>query len=134
MDNVIFQALVENVLQIVSTLVITALGVCGAWITAKIGKRQEFKNLSQAIQEAQSCIENTVRELQQTLVENFKESSADGKLSESEIENLNSALVDKVIQNLSVPSINILNKGGIDITEMIISYGETVIQKMHESK
>ena len=39
------EVIIENAVQIVATLLITLIGVLGAWLTAKIGKREELKNI-----------------------------------------------------------------------------------------
>ena len=82
------EVIIENVVQIVVTLLITLIGVLGAWLSSKIAKREELKNISAATEEATKAAEKTVLELQQTTVEGLKKASADGKLSKDEINEL----------------------------------------------
>lgn len=81
MTNVI----IENLVQIVATLIVTLIGVLGAWLTAKIAKRAELSNISTATDEAIRAAQTTVLELQQTTVDKLKAASADGKLTKAEI-------------------------------------------------
>ena len=59
MTNVI----IENLVQIVATLIVTLIGVLGAWLTAKIAKRAELSNISTATDEAIRAAQTTVLEL-----------------------------------------------------------------------
>ena len=63
---------------IVSNLVITLIGVAGAWLVMQIGKHQELKTINAAMGEPTTAAETTVQELNQTVVEGLKEASADG--------------------------------------------------------
>lgn len=45
MTNVI----IENLVQIAATLLITLIGVLGAWLSTKLAKREELKNISTAL-------------------------------------------------------------------------------------
>ena len=47
MTNVI----IENLVQIAATLLITLIGVLGAWLSTKLAKREELKNISTATNE-----------------------------------------------------------------------------------
>ena len=72
--------------QIVSTLLITLIGVMGAWLTAQIAKRHELASIHAAQQEVITAAQITVGELQQTVVDGLKAARKDGKLTKSEIE------------------------------------------------
>ena len=65
MTNVI----IENLVQIAATLLITLIGVLGAWLSTKLAKREELKNISTATNEVIHAAQQTVLELQQTTVE-----------------------------------------------------------------
>ena len=94
MENVI----IETVVQIVATLLITLIGVLGTWLTDTIAKKHELANIAAATDEATKAAQTTVLELQQTTVEAMKAASADGKLTQSEIEELGSLLLQKALQ------------------------------------
>lgn len=130
MDNVIVQVIVENLLEIVSAVVISLIGILGAWVTTKLAKNKDLENVAKATEEVQLVAEKTVRELQQTMVEGFKEANADGKLTKEEISMLNKALLDKTMADMSVPAIKVLNAAGVDISALITTFGESIIQKI----
>lgn len=89
MTNVI----IENLVQIAATLLITLIGVLGAWLSTKLAKREELKNISTATNEVIHAAQQTVLELQQTTVEGMKKAHADGKLTKDEITELGSCLL-----------------------------------------
>ena len=124
------EIIIENAVQIVATLLITLIGVLGTWLTAKIAKRTELTNISTAANEAVRAAQLTVLELQQTVVEKWKEASADGKLSEDEVKQLGTMLVQKTAEKMSDSAKNLLNSAGVDLTAIIKGAGEAMIQSM----
>ena len=82
MTNVI----IENLVQIAATLLITLIGVLGAWLSTKLAKREELENISTATNEVIHAAQQTVLELQQTTVEGMKKAHEDGKLTKDETE------------------------------------------------
>ena len=121
--------IIENAVQIAATLVVTLIGVFGAWLTAKIGKREELKNISAATEEATKAAEKTVLELQQTTVDKLKEASADGKLTKDEIDELGKLLINGALAKMSDAAKGVLNAAGVDITAIIKGAGEAMIAK-----
>lgn len=121
--------IIENAVQIAATLVVTLIGVLGAWLTAKIGKREELKNISAATEEATKAAEKTVLELQQTTVDKLKEASADGKLTKDEIDELGKLLLDGALAKMSDAAKGVLNAAGVDLTAIIKGAGEAMIAK-----
>ena len=130
MTNVI----IENLMQIVATLIVTLIGVLGAWLTAKIAKRAELSNISTATDEAIRAAQTTVLELQQTTVDKLKAASADGKLTKAEIAELGKMLIDGSMEKMSDAAKNVLNSAGVDITAIIKGAGEALIASMKEKK
>ena len=126
MTNVI----IENLVQIAATVLITAIGILGAWITTKIAKCEELKNISAATEEATKAAQTTVLELQQTTVDGLKKASADGKLTQDEITELGKLLVDGAMAKMSDATKNLLNSAGVDITAIIRGAGEALINRM----
>ena len=86
--------IIETIVSIVSNLAVTLIAVLGAWLVAQIGKAQELKTINAAVGELTNAAEQTVLELNQTVVEGLKEASADGKLTQDEIANLGKLLLD----------------------------------------
>ena len=120
--------------QVVSTLLITLIGVLGAWLTAKIGKRVELTNINRAKDELIVAAQQTVMELQQTVVEGLKEKAADGKLTDDEIEGLCLSLLTKTKEKMSLPAIKVLEAAAVDVNALIRGAGEALIERMHADK
>jgi len=124
------EIIIETVVQILACLLVTLIGVLGAWLTAKIGKKAELTNIGLATNEVVSAAQLTVLELQQTVVEQWKAASADGKLSEDEIKELGVMLIQKTMEKMSASANNLLVSAGVDITAIIKGAGEAMIQSM----
>ena len=126
MANVI----IENIVQIAATLLITLIGVLGTWLTTKLVKRAELKNISTATGEVVSAAQQTVLELQQTVVDQLKAASADGKLSKAEISDLGNLLLAGTKEKMSDTTINLLNAAGVDVDALIRGAGEAIINRI----
>lgn len=126
------EVIIEMIAQIVGTLMLTAIGVAGTWLTAKIAKRNELATIAAATEEATAAAQRVVLELQQTLVEGMKASCEDGKLSDSEIEHLGALLLNKAMAQLSEPAKNVLAAAGKDVSAIIQSAGEAMILEINK--
>lgn len=126
--------IITIVAQVIATLLITLIGVLGAWLTAKIGKRVELTNVNKAKDELIAAAQQTVMELQQTVVEGLKEKAADGKLTDEEIEGLCLSLLTKTKEKMSLPAIKVLEAAAVDVNALIRGAGEALIERMHADK
>ena len=124
--------IINVIAQVLATLLITLIGVLGAWLTAKIGKRVELSNINKAKDELILAAQQTVMELQQTVVEGLKDVAIDGKLSEEEITELSGLLVNKTKEKMSLPAIKLLEAAAVDVNALIRGAGEALINQMHE--
>lgn len=122
--------IIENVAQIVATLVITLIGVLGAWLTTKLAQRQELGSINTAMQEVILLAQQTAAELQQTVVDGLKAGRVDGKLSEAEIKALGEALITKTMEKMSAPTTKLLTSATVDVSALIRGAGESWINKM----
>ena len=127
------EAIINLIAQVIATLLITLIGVLGAWLTAKIGKRVELSNINKAKDELIIAAQQTVMELQQTVVEGLKDVAIDGKLSEEEITELTGLLVSKTKEKMSLPAIKLLEAAAVDVNALIRGAGEALINQMHEA-
>lgn len=118
--------------QVVATLLITLIGVLGAWLTSKIGKRVELTNINKAKDELIIAAQQTVLELQQTVVEGMKAAAADGKLSEEEITELSIMLLNKTKAKMSLSAIQLLEAAAVDVNALIRGAGEALIAELHD--
>lgn len=130
MQNVI----IETVATIVATLLTTLIGVLGAWLLAKIGKRQELQTITIAIGEVTHAAQTTVLELQQTVVDGLKAAAEDGKLGKDEIAALGLMLERGAMEKLSEPTKKLLEAAGVDIIAIIHGAGEALIKQINHSK
>ena len=128
------EVIMETVVQIVATLLLTLIGVLGTWLTAKIGKRQELASIAAATYEATDAAQRTVLELQQTVVEAMKAAHEDGKLSEAEINELGVLLLEKSLAQMSQPAKDLLIASGKDISAIIEAAGEAMILAMKKNE
>jgi len=124
------EIIIENLVQIAATLLITLIGVLGAWLSTKIAKQTELKNIATATEEVISAAQQTVLELQQTTVDGMKAASADGKLTKDEITELGKLLIDGAMAKMSDTTKNLLNSAGVDVSAIIRGAGEALIAKM----
>lgn len=125
-----YEIIMETVVQIVATLLLTLIGVLGTWLTIKISKKAELANIAAATNEATKAAQNTVLELQQTAVESMKAAHEDGKLTEDEIESLGKMLLAKTLDKMSEPAKALLMAAGVDISAIITGAGEAMIGAM----
>ena len=130
MNNVI----IETIVAIVANLAITIFGVFGAWLVLQIGKNQKLANISSAIDELTLATEITVLDLQQTLVDEIKEKSADGKLTKDEITALGDLLLEETLDKISASCIDVLKAAEIDVNALIKGAGEAIIAEMKKDE
>lgn len=124
------EIIMETIVQIVATLLLTLIGVLGTWLTVKIGKRSELQNIAAATNEAINAAQLTVLELQQTVVAGWKATNEDGKLTEFEIKELGVMLLNKTMEKMSDSAKDLLASAGVDISAIIKGAGEAMIQRM----
>lgn len=128
--NEIVNVIIENVVQIVTTLVLAGIGIMAARITAKLAKNEELKSIAAAMDEATKAAEQTVLELQQTTVEGLKKASADGKLTKDEIAELGKALMEGAMAKMSNSAVDLLDAAGVDLSKIIQGAAEAYIASM----
>ena len=126
MENII----IETVVQIFAAQMLMLISLLGTWLTAKLAKRTELANIAAATDEATRVAQQTVLELQQTVVDNLKAASADGKLTKEEIAELRELLLDGAMDKMSDTAKNMLTAAGVDISAIIRGAGEAFIRQM----
>lgn len=126
--------IIETLVSIAANLAITLIGVLGAWLVTKIGKQQQLNTINLAVEELTNAAEQTVLELQQTVVDDLKAASADGKLTQDEIRDLGKKLLEGTLQKMSASGINVLKAANVDINAIITGAGEALIATIkHEN-
>lgn len=123
------EMLITQAAQIVSTLIITLIGVLASWLSAKLSKYIQVKNLTAALDTCLKMTQVTVGELQQKFVDDMKLANEDGKLTEEEIKELNSSLIAYTKSKMTPEIINVIVAAGIDINKFILDAGESFVQE-----
>ncbi|MPL94026.1 hypothetical protein SDC9_40174 [bioreactor metagenome] len=122
--------LIDNVANIVQTIIITLLGVLGTWLSIKLSGNAKLKNINEATQAVIKTAQLTAGELKQTIVDDLKAGHSDGKLTEDEIETLKNKLQSKTYEKLSAPILQLLNESAVDVQGLIAGAGEAWIEKV----
>ena len=126
--------LVNVGLDILAKAAIAAIGLAGAWATAKIGQNNKLANIKAAIGQVTQAAQTTVGELQQTTVEAMKAAAADGKLTEDQIRTLKADLLRMTREKLAEPTVQLLEAAKLDINAMIQGAAEDLINQMHTTQ
>ena len=126
MDTVI----IETVVSIVANLAVTLIGVFGAWLLMQISKNQQLSTINTAVGELTSAAEQTVLELQQTVVDDLKADSKDGNLTQEEVNELGKKLIDGAIAKMSDSAMDVLKAANVDVNAIVTGAGEALIAKI----
>lgn len=126
MDTVI----IESVVSVVANLAVTLIGVFGAWLLMQISKSQKLSTINTAMDELTNAAEQTVLELQQTVVDDLKAASADGKLTKDEIDALGKKLIDGALAKMSGSAMDVLKAANVDVNAIITGAGEALIARI----
>ena len=124
------QVIIETIVSVLANLAITLIGVAGAWLVHQIGKSQQLNTINAAVSELTTAAEQTVLELQQTVVDGMKEASADGKLTPEEIKDLGKLLLEGALAKMSDSGINVLKAANVDVNAIVTGAGEALIAKI----
>ena len=126
------EVIMEVAAQVAGALLVAVISVAGAWLSAKIGRRQELASIAAATEEAAEAAKRVLLELQQTAVEGMKAARVDGKLSRAEVEQLGKLLLEKSLAQLSLPAKQVLEAAGKDVCAIIRSAGEAAVLAMKQ--
>ena len=122
--------IIETIVSVLANLAITLIGVAGAWLFTQIAKTQQLNTINTAVGELTNAAEQTVLELQQTVVDDLKAASADGKLTQDEITVLGKKLLEGTLQKMSDSGIGVLKAANVDINAIVTGAGEALIARI----
>lgn len=128
--DMIFQIVVQYVAEILALVIISALGILGAFILNKIGKNKNLENIAEATSQVIGAAQETVRRLQQTLVDGYKEAAPDGKLTPEQIMELKQRTIEITMETLSTPVLELLTRAKVDIEKLITNAAEAYINEL----
>ena len=124
--------IIETIVSVLANLAITLIGVAGAWLLAQISKNQQLNTINAAVGELTTAAEQTVYELQQTVVDGLKEASTDGKLTQDEIRKLGKLLLEGTLQKMSDSGLGVLKTANVDINAIVTGAGEALIARIRD--
>lgn len=128
--GVLIEQTVTTVARILEALVLAY----GAWALEKFGKNKKLQNLNLANQELCRIVKQTVRELNQTIVNKLKEKSPDGKLTDSQIDYLKGALMTLVREKTDEATMALITAAGADLDALITGQCEAYLDILKERK
>lgn len=125
--------IIEESVKVCGTLLIMLIGVLGTWLSTKIAKKVEFQNIAKAVDVLTQMAQQTVGELEQTMVRDMKEAALDHKLTDDEITQLGEMLQKITIKKMSNPMVDCLRSASVDIQALITSAGEDWINTLRNA-
>lgn len=128
--DLILQTVIQYVAEIIVLILISALGIFSTWILGKIKEKKNLTNISIAIEQVTLAAQETVRRLQQTVVDGLKEASPNGKLTPEQVQALKAQTQMIVKEQLSQPTIDLLTAAKIDLEALITNAAESYINVM----
>ena len=129
--NQIVGAAIEQLVLICTRILEGALAVAFTWLITKAGENVKLKNTTQALSVLKEVTLQTVGELQQLYVNEWKEASG-GKLSKEQIKFLRGQLFEKVYGKLTEASVRLITASGADLDALIAGYAENCLNEMKE--
>lgn len=130
--DMFLQVIIQYAAEIIALVVISAIGILGTFILNKINKNQNLKNIGEATYQVIEAAQETVRRLQQTMVEGMKELAEDGKLTPKQIAQLKEETLRITLENLGSPILDLLLAAKVDVAGLITNAAEAYINEMKE--
>lgn len=130
--DIIVQTIVQYVAEILGLLIVTTIGVLGAALLKKLNQNSKLSNIAKATAQVVAASQETVRRLQQTYVEGWKENAVDGKLTPEQIVELKQKTIEITLEQLGQPILDLLAAAKIDVEAMITNAAESYINQMKE--
>ena len=122
--------IIENIVRIVAALLMMLISVGGAYLTSLIARNEKLKSIGMATQQIVDAALQTAGELQQTMVNDLKEASVDGKLSKEDIATLGRDVVELTLLKLTQPTKDLINGAGGDVEAIIHGATEAWLEEI----
>lgn len=116
-----------KLIEVLAALAVTGIGIAGTWLLGKLAQKKQFQNVADAVGLLTAAAQQTVQELQQTVVDDLK---SGGKLTEEQVDILKTQLVTMAEAKVSPAIIKLIEAAGIDVTAVIQGAGESMIWQM----
>ena len=118
--------------EIVGIVIVTLVGIFASWLLSKMKQKKGLENITIATEQVLLAVQDTVWELQQTLVEGWKRGQ-DGKLTEEQVAELQQKVIEITLAKLSEPTLKLLNGAKTDVIALIRSAAEGCVLKLKEN-
>ena len=128
--EIILQTVIQYAAELIALILVSALGILGAWIMNKINKNKNLKNIEAATYTVIHAAQDTVLMLQQTLVDDYKEASSIGKLTPEQIADLREKTQQITLEQLGQPVLELLEAAEIDVSNLITTAAEAYINRI----
>lgn len=128
--DIFIQVIIQYVAEILGLLIVTAIGILGTALLKKLNQSSKLDNISVATNQVIEATCETVRRLQQTLVDEWKEVSPNGKLTPEQVVELKQKVITITLEQLGQPILDLLAAAKIDVEAMITNAAESYINQL----
>lgn len=127
--EVFMDIIIQYLAEFAALIVITLIGVFGSWLLNKMKQNKNLKNIALATEQVLNAAKQTVLELQQRFVEEWK-SAQDGKLTSQQVDELRAKVIEITMAKLAEPTLNLLAAAKVDVLAMITSSAEAYVLEL----
>lgn len=128
--DIILQTVIQYAAELIALILVSALGILGAWIMNKINKNKNLQNIEAATSTVIHAAQDTVLMLQQMYVDDYKEASSIGKLTPEQIADLREKTQQITLEQLGQPVLELLEAAEIDVSNLITTAAEAYINRI----
>lgn len=127
--EIFMDTIIQYVAEILAIVVISSIGVFGTWLLNRLKQKKGLENIALATDQVLDASQQTVLELQQTLVEGWKHAQ-NGKLTDAQIEELKAKVLKITMAKLADPTLNLLTSAKVDVAALITSAAEGYVLEL----
>ena len=119
------EAIMELIMAILAAVATGAISIAVAFFQSKVKSQKTHEALGRL----SGATAATVNELQQTIVDGWKEAGG-GKLTSGQVEILKRAAKTKIFDKMDEPAVALLGAMGVDIDALIAGFVEDAVRKI----
>lgn len=129
-DSVAGVAIEQGVL-VLARLMESVILVVGTWVLGKMAKQKQLQNVTEATGKLFEVTRQTVGELQQVFVNEWKEANG-GKLTDEQIRILKKELLRLVKEKLDDATMDLITAAGSDLDALITGEAESYLRRLKD--
>lgn len=122
---------VEQGVLVVARLMESVILVVGTWVLGKMGKQKQLQNVTEATGKLFEVTRQTVGELQQVFVNEWKEANG-GKLNDEQVRILKTELIRLVKEKLDDATMDLITAAGSDLDALITGEAESYLRRLKD--